>query len=245
MNLTGIPLILLTGAIAVLAGGATVRFWSRGGRWRLPTRTASLLVVEVTVVLGVALVANRAEAFYPSWRALRGDTGADVVTTGHAAGRLDGSLATTQSGVLWRAGGAPAWHLADPPVLIAPTGYDQRADLTFPVVLALVDADRSAPARTLAGALPDVVTVVLVPTGATTAAALTTLAAQLDRDTRVTGRGWAIVADPSHAGLARQLEALAPDRFTSLVVGSRLDTAFGTAVGRLAAPLAAPLRLPS
>ncbi|GAA3345672.1 hypothetical protein GCM10020358_53620 [Amorphoplanes nipponensis] len=245
--MTGVPLLLVAVVSTALAAVVVVRLWSRGGRWRLAARAAGLVALEVTGVLTIALGANRAEDFYPSWQALGGDTGATAVAATRPAGHLDEVLTGARSGVTWEPPAARAWHLAAAPTLMVPTGYDEQADRAFPVVLALVAGGQPAATRSLAGLTPDAVTVVVSPTRATTAAAMTTLAGQLDRDARVTGRGWAVVADPPAARVAEQLCRLAPDRFATLVVvsGTSRDAAVRAAVSRLPAPLTAPLRFPS
>ncbi|MEV4349915.1 hypothetical protein AB0J83_36115 [Actinoplanes sp. NPDC049596] len=179
MSLTGRPLLLLTATLALAVGAATVFLWSRGGRVRFVTRTAGVLLLEVLVVLTAGLEYNRRERFYPSWQALRGDTGTVVVTGAVQAGLLDGRA---PAGTFeWRPPGWQQWHLARAPRITVPADYAARPQVAFPVALALGGA---AP-RT-----PEAVTVTVAPTSATTATALLSLPAELGRDLRVSMVGW-------------------------------------------------------
>ncbi|MGW4942110.1 hypothetical protein ACWEOZ_11030 [Actinoplanes sp. NPDC004185] len=241
------PVVLIAAASVVLAAVATVRLWSRAGRWRLAARLGTLVTLELTSVVAIALVANRVEGFYPSWRALGGDTGATAVPAARPAGRLDSAVHQARSEVTWTSSAATSWRPAVPPVLILPPGYHRVTDRAFPVVLLLVAGDQPAVVRSLAGRTPDAVTVIVSPTHATTSAAMATVADQLDVDARVTGRGWAVVADPAYLRVAQQLHDRAPDRFATVVAvhRTRRQAAVDTAVSGLAAPLAPPMRLPS
>jgi hypothetical protein len=216
--LTGVPLIVLACLVAAAAVAATALVWSRFGRWRLLTRTVGLLLSEVLLVAAVGLVVNRVDQFYPSWQALRGDTGTVTVTPTRAAGRLDRTLAGQRAGVPWRPPDLGRWRLAAVPDVVVPNGYRQRPADAFPVLLALTATGDAAKAARAAAGTPDVVTVVLAPSPRTTAAALATLEAQLARDLRVTGRGWALLTDAAHAVLAGALLRAAPTRYAALVV---------------------------
>ncbi|MEU8817435.1 hypothetical protein [Actinoplanes sp. NPDC048796] len=179
MSLTGRPLLVLAATLTVVVGVATVFFWKRGGRLRPVTRTAGILLLEVLVVLTAGLEYNRHEQFYPSWQALRGDTGSVAVAGEVRAGLLDGRAGT--GAIEWRPPGWDAWHLARAPRITLPADYASRPDVAFPVVLTFGATSR----RT-----PEAVTVTVDPTAATTAGALLTLPAQLGRDLRVTAIGW-------------------------------------------------------
>ncbi|MFF5076619.1 hypothetical protein ACFY36_06180 [Actinoplanes sp. NPDC000266] len=179
MSLTGRPLLLLTATLAVVVGVATVFFWPRGGRLRPLTRTTGILLLEVLLVLTAGLEYNRREQFYPSWQALRGDTGTVAVTGEVRAGLLDRHA--LDGAVAWRPPGWEAWHLAHAPRVTVPADYASRPDVAFPVVLAFGGEARRTPGA---------VTVTVEPTAATTATALLTLPVQLGRDLRVTATDW-------------------------------------------------------
>jgi hypothetical protein len=230
VSLTGRPLLMLTGAAAVLVTAATVRLWRR--RW-IPMRILGLLLAEVLAVATVGLEVNRREDFYPSWQALAGDTGTKTEVRTRPPGRLDDDLAPGTA-IAWRPPGWTSWRLARAPVVVAPASYRRLPQDTFPVVLALVAA--AGPALAAARRVPDAVTVVAVPTRDTTAAALRSLPEELRRDVRVTTTGWDLVAASRQAELGAALAASGPPG----LVASR-----GWHPDRLAAPLAAPLRLPS
>jgi hypothetical protein len=224
MSLTSLRLILLAATATLAAGAATVRWWSRGGRLSPVGRTAGVLLLEVLTVLTAALVVNRHEQFYPSWRALRGDTGTVAVTGSVRPGLLDARLRS--GGFAWRPTGVHDWRLKGTPAVTIPADYLARPDVTFPVVLALVAP--GTPARRTPGA----VTVTIAPTARTTASALLTLPAALSRDLRVTTVGWDV---QSSGPLGAAFVAAAP---AGLAV---LDQP----AGALPPALAAPQTLPS
>jgi hypothetical protein len=236
MSLTGLPLIVLTGLLGLVAVAAAVRGWRLAGRKRMPVRLAALVAVEVLLVAGVGLVANRHEGFYPSWRALGGSE--NVVTVPPApAGRLDGEL-DHDGAVPWSPPGIAAWHLAAAPLLIVPPGYARHPNLRYPVVVALTSKDGASRIRTAAGSSSGTVTVVLVPTRQTTAALLAPLSGLLGQDARVAD-GLVLLADPVWAPLA----AAWPGWPT--VIAGHTAAAFEAAARVLPAPLAAPQELPS
>lgn len=216
MSLTGLPLLLLAGLGTLAAGAATGLLWTRS-RW---TRPLTVLLLEALFVVTVGLEVNRHMQFYPSWRALRGDTGTVAVTAHVPSGRLDDRLPARP--VPWRPAGVASWHLARVPTLTVPADYRTRPGVVFPVV---VD---------LGGRLPrvaDAVTVTLAPTARTTATALRTLPGVLRRDVRVTTTGWDVVGN---ARLGAALVRLLPP---GLAVLDRPLTSLPPA-------LAAPMLLP-
>jgi hypothetical protein len=254
MSLTGVPLILLALLATAAAGAGTVLLWHRSGAFRLPVRTLGLLMSEALAVLSIGLVVNRLEQFYPSWEALAGRTGTTAAAADREAGRLDtnlrGSAAATVS---WRPDGLAGWRLAVPPSVVVPAGYVTRPTVSYPVVLSLLAPGPDVTAAVRAAKRQSAVGVVAVPTSGTTPAALLALFVDLQRDLRVTARGWALVDTPGQAALGRRLAAAAPGRFTAVVTaGPRrhhralsLAAAEGWATGQTSLPLAAPLQLPS
>ncbi|BEL07190.1 hypothetical protein Q0Z83_053810 [Actinoplanes sichuanensis] len=225
MSLTGLPLILSAWSLLVAAAVATVRLWRR-----MPARITGLVLVEVLTVLAIALTANRAESFYPSWRSLVGDATAATVTEPTESGRLDRSL--DAGTVVWSPPEAAGWHLAVPPALIAGSDYARLPDRRFPVVVVLTTEDALTAVKHTAARATGVLTVVLVPTGKTDAATLSGLSAVLSRDARATD-GIAVVAAPAWRKLATAWPAHAA--FAD----------FDEAVRMSPPPLAAPMRLPS
>ncbi|GAA4604067.1 hypothetical protein BJY16_004850 [Actinoplanes octamycinicus] len=218
MRLTGIPLFLLVATAAVGTMAATVRGWRR-----LPVRIAGLLAVEILAVAAIGLWVNRSQRFYPTWESLTGASQVAAVTE-TAAGRLDPRLAGATA-VAWKPAEAAAWHLARPPLLLAPPDYAEQPDRTFPLLVVLGDDPGTRPAGVL--------TVVLAPTRATTAASLGTLRAAVARDAR-SADALAVVAGPRWHALA----AAWPGH-------PAVATGIDQAVRGLPAPLAAPQRLPS
>lgn len=222
MSITGLPLITLTLFATGAVAAGTLLLWYRFGRWRLVSRAVGVLLAEVLTVLSIGLVANRLDGFYPSWQALTGDTGTAVVTATQKAGRLDRTVHSPRAAALpWHAYGSAAWRLAGPPTVILPSGYVARTSVSYPAVLDLVDPGPDGAAAVRAAMRMSTITVVAVPTAATTASALTTLPGQLCRDARATTHGWAIVATPRQAGLAQRIIAALPGRFSSLALVGR------------------------
>ncbi|GGR12756.1 hypothetical protein GCM10010168_33140 [Actinoplanes ianthinogenes] len=130
MRLTGLPLIILVATAASVTVAVTVRGWRH-----LSVRITGLLLVEILVVLGIGLFVNRSQRFYPTWQSLTGETEVAEVAT-PAAGRLDTRL-TAAAPVPWTPPEAAAWHLATPPLLLAPPDYAQLPERTYPVVVVL------------------------------------------------------------------------------------------------------------
>ncbi|MBM2623275.1 hypothetical protein JIG36_48040 [Actinoplanes sp. LDG1-06] len=222
MSLTGRPLILLAAFTAVVIGAATVRFWSRGGRFRALSRTAGVLLLEASLVITAGLAVNRHEEFYPSWQALRGDTGTETVTDRVHAGLLD--VHARDGSFTWRPPGLRAWNLARPPTVTLPADYHDRTDVTFPVMLEFA-TQGAASHRT-----GEEVTVTLSPTATTSATALLSLPAELARDLRVSTVGWSVEGGP----LAAAFVAAAPPGTAAL------DRPANTLPPALAAPLTLP-----
>jgi lysyl-tRNA synthetase class 2 len=215
VSLTGLPLIalavLVTAVVAVLAGWG----WARIG---VAGRFAGVLLLEALTVATAGLIVNRHEQFYPSWQALRGDTGTVVTTAPVHAGLLDDHL--PPGPFAWRPRELASWHLAAPPTVRLPAGYRDRPGVTFPVVLAF---------GTAAPRTPSAVTVTVAPTSHTTAAALRTLPPALRHDLRVTATGWDVIGG---GALGNEL------------VQARVATRFRSPTD-LPPALAAPLRLPA
>jgi hypothetical protein len=231
LTLLGRPLVILAGVATLVVAAATVLLWRRR---LLTVRIAGLLLVEVLLVATVGLQVNRHEKFYPSWRALTGDTGTATRTAPVTPARLDASLAADgRRDVLWQPAGAAAWRLAEPPRLLLPDGYVQRPAVRFPVIVALVPSAQAAAAE--ARQVRDAVVVVLVPTGDTTAGSLRDLPPALAGDVRVTADGWALVAAGPLAALGDAFAAAQPPG---------LVTVRGWQPDQLAVPLTAPQLLP-
>jgi hypothetical protein len=246
MKLTGYPLIITIALLALLVIAGTVLLWSRFGRWRLLTRSAGVVLAEALVVAAIGLVVNRSEDFYPSWQALRGDTGTTESTAPPPSGRLDATLAGGQSTLSWRPEALASWHLAAVPTVVLPPGYRDRPSATYPVVLVLAggatDADLKAAMR--ASQHNDgVVTVIARPTAETRAAAFGRMVAALGGDVRVTGYGWALVARARDSALAAELVDGVPGQFVAEAVigsGARPHASVALAVVHTAAALNPP-----
>jgi hypothetical protein len=207
MSLTGKPLILLAASITLLALGATVLLWRRGGRWRLLVRPLGVLLTEALLILTCGLYANRHEQFYPTWAALlaAGDTGQVAHPT--PRGALDSGLADhpPPGGTFaWRPGGWEGWGLAGAPTVTVPASYGAHPDRVYPVVVVVVDGgDRPDPGLRAGAAVSDPTDrdAVLITVPVTPSTPPEVLAAGLPGaaglDLRVTAQRWALVV-PAH-----------------------------------------------
>jgi lysyl-tRNA synthetase class 2 len=164
------------------------------------------VLAETLVVLTFGLILNRVDGFYPSWQALRGDTGTASVTAPPPRGRLDADFTGTVSSLAWRPADLPSWRLAATPTVVVPHGYRDQPSTTYPVVLVLAGTPADATAAVRAAQHADgVVTVVARPTAATPAAALGRIGADLPQDVRATAYGWGLVATTRGVTLADSL----------------------------------------
>ncbi len=230
--LISLRLIVLCAGLAVLVGAATVVVWRRFGRWRLVTRPVGVLLFEVLLLITVGLVVNRAERFYPSWQALRGDVAeqAPVVAAPLPDGMLDPWLRERAAPdgsvtVSWEPAPHQGWRLRSAPTLAVPAGY-LRQPGAYPAVISLLDARHSwdvprtaTVARAATESAGPAVLLALAPSPQTGAgdfgAAVVT---ELDRSLRLTRNGWALVAPVAEVGRAVELIRGVPVRFSSLTV---------------------------
>ncbi|MEV6597109.1 hypothetical protein AB0M36_09640 [Actinoplanes sp. NPDC051346] len=228
MSLTGIPLLVVAGFVAVVSAAMTILLWSRFGRWRFVVRTLGVLVTEVLVVLCVGLVANRSEQFYPSWSALAGDTGTETATAPTLVGELDGTLAG-RSTTTWEPPDLKSWRLAATPTVTVPSEYSPAypaADSRpYPVLVVL------GASGVVADPVPGVVMVTLIPTRATNAQALRTLLPSLRRAFRVTSDRWALVAGAGEVTLAGRLVRALPTQFSAMALVQNAPKPFTAALG--------------
>ncbi|BCY11453.1 hypothetical protein [Actinoplanes sp. L3-i22] len=209
MSLTGVPLIVVAVLATGMAAAGTVALWSRGGRARIPLRAATLLLTEVLLLLGVGLVVNRSERFYPTWAALSQSVRTSGTTYAVAPGGLDGWVRANGTTFSWQPPGWTGWHLAGVPTVVVPAGYLAHPRWRYSAVLVL-DGDATPPA-------PDTVAVYARTTAATGVDTLArAIPAVLGHDLRVTGRRWALVAAASATVLGRRVVAAAPDRFPAI-----------------------------
>jgi hypothetical protein len=222
VSLTGAPLLVLGILASLGALVATIRYWRRGGRWRILTRTVGILVCEVLALATAGLIVNHAlDDLFPSWSALFGPdravaaptivadptTGLDEWLRGHRAEGERHGLTFE-----WKPVGAAAWHLPAPPVISVPPAYFTATALRFPVVLVL------SPAKLAAPVADGPAIVVYLRVDRPDAMLLTQeLPERLDGDLRVLARGWAVVGVGTDAGAGPLALTRAPTRFWSAV----------------------------
>src|SRR5439155_14814873 len=125
VSLTGVPLLLVGIAVTLVAAGLAVRWWARGGRYRIALRTALVLACEASLLFTVGLVVNHALGdLFPSWAALF-DQDRPAPSPSLSAGPVS-PLDVWLRGQDGRAGLAfpwqvPAgWHLPEPPLVYVP-----------------------------------------------------------------------------------------------------------------------------
>jgi hypothetical protein len=234
MSLTGMPLIALAfvGAAAVLV--ATILLWRRGRRLRLLARPLGVLLTEALLLVGVGLVVNRSEQFYPSWAALLQTTSSSTGTTfAPRPGDLDRWLKTRIGANLdqsvaftWHPSGWTGWRLAEAPTIVTPTGYLQHPDWRYSALLVIDDGAAGwTPVTEVAAALRAGIgggPAVIILARTTSSTSVNTLAnvlpTALTHDLRVTGRRWALVASASDGGLAQQAAVATPGRYPAVAL---------------------------
>ncbi|BEL04085.1 hypothetical protein Q0Z83_022760 [Actinoplanes sichuanensis] len=213
MSLTGLPLILVVACGVIVSAAVTVSAWRRDWRPRLLVRPVGILVTEALLLVGIGLVVNRSELFYPSWSDLLQSSDGAAPRAATQPGALDGWLRSHGGTFTWQPSGWADWHLAAAPTVVVPADYLDHSDLRYSVVVVLGDGGTDPPA----GAEQTVV-VYARTTAATTAATLTEdLPARLGHDLRVTGRRWALVTPASDVALADQAAAV-PGRYPVIAV---------------------------
>ncbi|MFG1996430.1 hypothetical protein ACGFJ7_41275 [Actinoplanes sp. NPDC048988] len=211
MALTGRPLILLMALMTLTALGATVFWWRRSGRLRFVVRPLGLLLTEILLLVTAGVWFNRTQQFYPTWSALLDDTESVSSAPEATAGNLDSWLAgqsAAGTGQAW----SFEWHPTEPaqpgPLVVGlPDGYLAHPTRRYPVVMIV-----GAPDATIARGLPEVVSV-SVPVTSVTAETATSLPRALERDVRVTGQRWAMVAPIALAPALNSAITVAPGRF--------------------------------
>ncbi|MBY8875008.1 hypothetical protein K7640_24570 [Micromonospora sp. PLK6-60] len=218
MSLTGTPLLLLTALATVAAATATATGWHRGRRTRLLLRTAALLLTQALALTCVGLAVNRSQHFYTSWDDLLHTSAAAAHANPDRPGRLDRWLThhgdTGPTTLDWRPPRWRTWHLTTDPTVVVPAGYPHHPTWRYP---ALVVLDQDPGTRTTPPV--DGAVLVLIHPGAHTSVdtLTTTLPEDLQRDLRVTGHTWALVATGHHR-LARAVAAAAPTRYRALAL---------------------------
>ncbi|WP_139128657.1 hypothetical protein [Micromonospora humi] len=252
--MTDLRLVVATGALAAVAAAGAVAVWRRRPRPGVPLRAGAVLLAELLLVTAVALVVNRAEGFYPTWAALAQDG-----TTAHrppaTPGRLDATIRRLAAdpdlpiAVPWR----PPSLAASPgggATVAVPAGYLRHPSWRYPAVLVLSSpADGWTDARMLTAARQDAPTAVVVAVRAAPdldpGVLATGMPLDLQRDLRVTGHRWGLVASDHVRRSARDVAGRDPGRFPAPVIAagpgpSGLATGLRAVAGQLPAPLAAP-----
>ena len=250
MPLISIRLIALSAAITLAVAAGTVLLWRRNGRWRHVSRVLGVLLTEAFLVLTAGLIVNRSEQFYPTWKSLTvtAENESEIVAP-TPDGLLDGYLRqyTERDGdavAPWQPAGWKAWNLGGAPTLTAPAAYLAKSTSSFPVVLALTGAKQkwdTAKAGALAKEIGAPAVMLVTPVSQeTTATDLgVTIPTEISHDLRVHGFLWALVAPIDEAVKAVQVIAVAPNRFTSLVLVA--DTAGATVPAEAQVPKDIPV----
>ncbi|MFC4149864.1 hypothetical protein ACFO0M_26740 [Micromonospora mangrovi] len=248
MNVTDLRLLVAVGALAVAATAGGVVVWRRRPRPAVAVRAGVVVLAELLVVTTVALVVNRVEGFYPTWGALaqRGSVTQRLAT---APGRLDATIQRLGRGpdrlapLPWRSAALAAWPHVDATV-VPPTDYLLHPAWRYPAVLVLSsspggwsDAQVLAAARQAAPAA--VVVAVRAPRDVDPAALARGLPQDLERDLRVTGYRWGLVASSGMQQVARDVVSRDVGRFPVFAVAAEPGT-----IEPVSAPAAPPSQLP-
>ena len=89
MGPTGLPLLVITLIVSVLAPVGTVVLWDRGRRLRVARRAGMLILCELLTLATAGVAINRSQDFFTTWPDLLG-TGYGKVVAGDRAARLAG-----------------------------------------------------------------------------------------------------------------------------------------------------------
>ncbi|MFI5834226.1 hypothetical protein ACIA5A_11165 [Micromonospora sp. NPDC051300] len=252
--MTDLRLVVAAGALAAVAAAGAVAVWRRRPRPGVALRAGVVLLAELLLVTAVALVVNRAEGFYPTWRALA-QNGSTARRTPDTPGRLDATVRRLALGadrpvaMPWRPPSLAAWPGAGVTVQV-PAGYLGHPSWRYPAVLVLSSpVDGWTDGRVLTAARQDAPAVVVVTVRAgpdvDPGVLATRMPQDLERDLRVTGHRWGLVASGHVRRLAQAVVGRDPGRFPVLAITagprpSGLAAGLRSVGGELPAPLAAP-----
>ncbi|WP_405432040.1 hypothetical protein [Micromonospora sp. NBC_00617] len=230
MNVTDLRLVVAVGAAAAAAVAYAVTVWRRQPRPRVLLRAGAVLLAELLVVTAAALVVNRVEDLYPTWAAL-GQRGPVIQRQPTTPGRLDATIGRLARGspgpvaLAWRPAFLASWPHAAATV-VTPADYPQHPEWRYPAVLVLsstgdgwTDATVLAAARRAGPAA--VVVAVRVPGDGDPSALALQVAPDLERDVRVTGHHWGLVASAGMQPVARNVVGRDAVRFPVLAVAGR------------------------
>ncbi|MFI2714449.1 hypothetical protein ACH495_30450 [Micromonospora sp. NPDC018662] len=243
--MTDLRLVVGAGVLAAAGVACAVLVWRR--RPGVAVRAGVVLLAELLLVTAGALAVNRAEGFYPTWGALvqRSPVALRLHVT---PGRLDATIRRTARGAdrpveePWRPPSLAVWPQVETTVVV-PAGYLRHPAWRYPAVLILSSpGDRWTDAQVLAAVGQPAPAVVVVAVRAAPDVDAGALAARLpqdlERDLRVTGHRWGLVASASVQRLAWEVVRRDPGRFPVLAIAGRSGPAEpARAVTVLPAPL--------
>lgn len=236
VELTGLPLLLISCGVAIGALAALIAGWRRLRAWWLPVRIAGILLCEVLLLLSVALEVNRSGDFYPSWSALLG--GAQSRDLPHApAANLAPWLSRkakqgAENGLVftWKPTDAKSWQLGEAPIVYLPSTYFRRPALSLPVIVALAPSgaratqgawdDRTVDTLARAAGVPSVLVFLRTGRHLRPDRLAAGLPARLAADLRVAPHGWGLVGIGTGVPTALQLFRSDPVRFGPLALVS-------------------------
>lgn len=234
VELTSLPLLLITCCVAIGVLAALIVGWRRLRGWWLPVRIAGILLCEVLLLLSVALEVNRSGDFYPSWSALLG--GAQSRDLPHApaanlAPWLSGKAKQgAENGLVftWKPTDAKSWQLGEAPIVYLPPTYFRSSTLSLPVIVALAPSgaratqgawdDRTVDTLARAAAVPSILVFLRTGRHLQPDRLAAGLPARLAADLRVAPHGWGLVGIGTAVPAALQLFRNDPARFGPLAL---------------------------
>ncbi|MFD0823188.1 hypothetical protein ACFQ0D_33845, partial [Micromonospora zhanjiangensis] len=234
MELTSLPLLIVVWCVTIGAVTALVLYWRRLRGRLLPVRVVALLLSEILLIFGVALVVNRSGEFYPTWSALLSSGGADDHSTERHANLAPWLQSKAGEGSRyglafpWRPEGDAAWALDRPPTIFLPPAYFRSPTLNLPVVVVIAPPgvgatrdgwnDQDVAAFGRATAIPAVLVFIRADTRMKVKRLTGELPTRLAADLRIAQHGWGMAAIGGAVPDGLRIFEGDPDRFGPLAL---------------------------
>jgi hypothetical protein len=234
MELTSLFLLVIVWCVAVGAVAALVVYWRRLRGRLLPVRVVAMLLCEILLIFGVALVVNRSGDFYPTWSALVGSSSTKDQSTDRRANLAPWLQSKAAEGARnglafpWRPDGVADWGLDRPPTIFLPTAYFRGPALSLPVIVMMAPPgvgtahggweDQKIAAFGRASGVPAVMLFLRAGSRVRVHRLTADLPVRLAADLRVAQHGWAMIAVGAAVPDGLDVFDRDPDRFGPLAL---------------------------